>query len=121
MEGLPFRFDTALRLHYGAFDFHWGWLLSVLATAASYFALTFYDRTALAYAGAQLPQRVVAKTAFIAYALSNTIGLGVLTGIGERQFNAFSPTVLGGVRGLYHHTYTNPLGSVSALAAGNGA
>ena len=34
----------------------------------------------LAYAGAQLPQRVVAKTAFIAYALSNTIGLGVLTG-----------------------------------------
>ena len=55
-------------------------LLSVLATAASYFALTFYDRTALAYAGAQLPQRVVAKTAFIAYALSNTIGLGVLTG-----------------------------------------
>ncbi|WP_137919363.1 bifunctional lysylphosphatidylglycerol flippase/synthetase MprF [Hydrogenophaga sp. 2FB] len=55
-------------------------LLSVLATAASYYALTFYDRTALAYAGAQLPQRVVAKTAFIAYALSNTIGLGVLTG-----------------------------------------
>jgi phosphatidylglycerol lysyltransferase len=55
-------------------------LLSVLATAASYFALTFYDRTALAYAGARLPQRVVAKTAFIAYALSNTIGLGVLTG-----------------------------------------
>ena len=54
--------------------------LSMLATAASYFALTFYDRTALAYAGAQLPQRVVAKTAFIAYALSNTIGLGVLTG-----------------------------------------
>nr|WP_279485729.1 hypothetical protein [Aeromonas veronii] len=30
---MPFRFDTALRLHYGAFDFHWGWLLSVLATA----------------------------------------------------------------------------------------
>nr|WP_218005361.1 bifunctional lysylphosphatidylglycerol flippase/synthetase MprF [Hydrogenophaga palleronii] len=55
-------------------------LLSIAATAASYFSLTFYDRTALAYAGAQLPQRVVAKTAFIAYALSNTIGLGVLTG-----------------------------------------
>ncbi|MFQ2148357.1 cytochrome d ubiquinol oxidase subunit II [Aeromonas jandaei] len=33
MQGLPFRFDTALRLHYGAFTFHWGWLLSVLATA----------------------------------------------------------------------------------------
>jgi len=46
--------------------------------------------------------------------------ISVLTGLGERQFNAFSPTVLGGVRGLYHHTYVNPLGSVSALAAGNG-
>lgn len=55
-------------------------LLAVAATAASYFALTFYDRSALAYAGARLPHRVVAKTAFIAYALSNTIGLGVLTG-----------------------------------------
>lgn len=55
-------------------------LLSALATALSYLALTYYDRSALAYAGAQLPQRVVAKTAFIAYALSNTIGLGVLTG-----------------------------------------
>jgi phosphatidylglycerol lysyltransferase len=55
-------------------------LLSVLATAVSYFALTFYDRSALAYAGARLPFPVVGKTAFIAYALSNTIGLGVLTG-----------------------------------------
>ncbi|WP_439520700.1 lysylphosphatidylglycerol synthase domain-containing protein [Hydrogenophaga sp.] len=55
-------------------------LLSALATALSYLALTYYDRSALAYAGARLPQRVVAKTAFIAYALSNTIGLGVLTG-----------------------------------------
>ena len=54
--------------------------LSVLATALSYFALTFYDRAALAYAGARLPYPVVGKTAFIAYALSNTIGLGVLTG-----------------------------------------
>lgn len=35
MEGLPFRFDEGLRLHYGAFNFHWGWLLSVLATAIS--------------------------------------------------------------------------------------
>ncbi|MBR7628959.1 cytochrome d ubiquinol oxidase subunit II [Aeromonas popoffii] len=33
MQGLPFRFDSALRLHYGAFNVHWGWLLSVLATA----------------------------------------------------------------------------------------
>ena len=36
------------------------------------------------------------------------------------QLNQFSPSVLGGVRGVYHHTYTNPLGSVAALAVGNG-
>ncbi|KFN20497.1 cytochrome d ubiquinol oxidase subunit II [Aeromonas bestiarum] len=35
MQGLPFRFDSALRLHYGAFDFHWGWLVSVVATGVS--------------------------------------------------------------------------------------
>lgn len=55
-------------------------LQSAVVTALAYFALTFYDRTALAYAGVRLPQAVVGKTAFIAYALSNTIGLGMLTG-----------------------------------------
>jgi len=55
-------------------------LLSVLATALSFLALTFYDRSALQYAGAKLPYRVVAETSFIAFALSNTMGLGVLTG-----------------------------------------
>lgn len=55
-------------------------LLSAVVTLLAYFALTFYDRTALAYAGVRLPVAVVGKTAFIAYALSNTIGLGMLTG-----------------------------------------
>ena len=55
-------------------------LLSVAVTTLAYFALTFYDRTALAYVGVRLPHAVVGKTAFIAYALSNTIGLGMLTG-----------------------------------------
>ena len=55
-------------------------LWSVLAMGLSFLALTFYDRSALAYAGARLPYRVVAETSFIAYALSNTVGLGVLTG-----------------------------------------
>lgn len=54
--------------------------LSVAVTTMAYVALTFYDRTALAYAGVTLPHAVVGKTAFIAYALSNTIGLGMLTG-----------------------------------------
>lgn len=35
MQGLPFRFDSALRLHYGAFDFHWSWIASVVATGVS--------------------------------------------------------------------------------------
>ena len=55
-------------------------LLAIFATAVSYVALTGYDRSALCYVGAQVPYRVVGQTAFIAYALSNSIGLGVLTG-----------------------------------------
>lgn len=44
----------------------------------------------------------------------------VLFAVGERSFNNFTPTVPGGVRGVYHHNYTNPLGSVAALSVGNG-
>lgn len=58
----------------------WDLLAAVAATALSFLALTFYDRSALQYAGARLPYRVVAQTSFIAYALSNTVGLGVFTG-----------------------------------------
>ncbi|WP_273455906.1 bifunctional lysylphosphatidylglycerol flippase/synthetase MprF [Nevskia ramosa] len=54
--------------------------LAVLATALSYLALTGYDHSSLRYVGAKVAYPVVAKTAFIAYALANTIGLGVLTG-----------------------------------------
>ncbi|MCC6710108.1 MAG: bifunctional lysylphosphatidylglycerol flippase/synthetase MprF [Gammaproteobacteria bacterium] len=55
-------------------------LWAVLATAASYLALTGYDSSALRYAGATVGRGTVMLTAFIAYALSNTVGLGVLTG-----------------------------------------
>jgi phosphatidylglycerol lysyltransferase len=54
--------------------------LSVLATFVSYLALTGYDASSLRYVGAPVRYRVAAETAFIAYALSNTVGLGVLTG-----------------------------------------
>jgi phosphatidylglycerol lysyltransferase len=54
--------------------------LAVLATAASYLALTGYDHSSMRYVGASVPYRVVAQTSFIAYALTNTVGLGVLTG-----------------------------------------
>ncbi|WP_429042382.1 cytochrome d ubiquinol oxidase subunit II [Aeromonas hydrophila] len=33
LQGLPFRFDAALRIHYGAFDFHWPLLLTCMGTA----------------------------------------------------------------------------------------
>ncbi|RWT74616.1 cytochrome d ubiquinol oxidase subunit II [Aeromonas caviae] len=33
LQGLPFRFDAALRIHYGAFAFHWPQLLTAMGTA----------------------------------------------------------------------------------------
>ncbi|WP_421274269.1 cytochrome d ubiquinol oxidase subunit II [Aeromonas taiwanensis] len=33
LQGLPFRFDSALRIHYGAFEFHWPLLLTCMGTA----------------------------------------------------------------------------------------
>ncbi len=59
-----------------------GWKLGMAlsATAVSFVALGGYDASSLRYAGAQVPYRIVAKTSFIAYALSNMIGLGVFTG-----------------------------------------
>ncbi len=44
----------------------------------------------------------------------------LLTGLGEETLLDFDASVLGGVRGVYHHNYTNPLGSLSALSVGDG-
>ncbi|HEX6395857.1 MAG TPA: bifunctional lysylphosphatidylglycerol flippase/synthetase MprF [Steroidobacteraceae bacterium] len=55
-------------------------LYAVLATLVSFVALTGYDASSLRYVGAQVGYRVAAETSFIAYALGNTVGLGVLTG-----------------------------------------
>ncbi|WP_324050853.1 cytochrome d ubiquinol oxidase subunit II [Aeromonas caviae] len=33
LQGLPFRFDAALRIHYGAFAFHWPLLLTAMGAA----------------------------------------------------------------------------------------
>jgi phosphatidylglycerol lysyltransferase len=54
--------------------------LALLATAMSYLALSGYDHSSLRYVGVSVPYRLVAQTSFIAYALTNTIGLGVFTG-----------------------------------------
>lgn len=55
-------------------------LMAVLATALSYLALAGYDASGLRYAGASVRGGTVLLTSFIAHALGNTIGLGVLTG-----------------------------------------
>ncbi len=53
---------------------------ALLATALSYLALTGYDSSALRYAGAEVKRSTVLLTSYVAYALGNTVGLGVLTG-----------------------------------------
>jgi phosphatidylglycerol lysyltransferase len=55
-------------------------LLSGLATTLSYLVLTGYDFSALKYVGVQVRSTIVLLTSFIAYALGNTVGFGVLTG-----------------------------------------
>ena len=54
--------------------------LALLATAISYLALSEYDASALRYARAKVSRGTVLLTSFVAYALSNTIGLGPLSG-----------------------------------------
>jgi phosphatidylglycerol lysyltransferase len=55
-------------------------LLAGLATAISYLVLTGYDLSAMKYADVQVGRSTVFLTSFIAFALGNTVGLGVLTG-----------------------------------------
>ncbi|MEM4986667.1 bifunctional lysylphosphatidylglycerol flippase/synthetase MprF [Collimonas sp. H4R21] len=55
-------------------------LLAVLATAVSYLSLAGYDVSSLRYVGAKVKGTTIGLTSFIAYALGNTVGLGVLTG-----------------------------------------
>lgn len=57
-----------------------GIFLAMLATAASFLALSGYDFSSLTYVGGKVRARIVVLTSFIAYALGNTVGLGVLTG-----------------------------------------
>jgi phosphatidylglycerol lysyltransferase len=54
--------------------------LSVLMTALSFLALAGYDSSALRYVGVQVKRSTVLLTSFVAYALGNTIGIGILTG-----------------------------------------
>jgi len=72
-------------------------LLAALAlTAVSYALLTLYDLLALRTLGRSLPYRRVATTSFIAYALSNNLGLASLTG-GSMRLRAYTADGLGAV------------------------
>ncbi|RYZ89992.1 MAG: hypothetical protein EOO68_24965, partial [Moraxellaceae bacterium] len=54
--------------------------LALLATVISYIALMGYDFGSLRLVGAKIPAKKTAKTAFMAYALGNSLGAGMLTG-----------------------------------------
>ncbi len=54
--------------------------LSLAFTAGSFFALIGYDWSALSYLGQRLPLKTVALASSCGYALSNTVGLSLLSG-----------------------------------------
>ncbi len=59
-------------------------LAAAALTLLNYAALTGYDLLAFAHIGRRLPRWRIAGTAFLAYAMSNTIGFAMLTGASLR-------------------------------------
>ncbi len=57
-----------------------GWLLALVFTGISFGCLTLYDYCALKVIGSQIPYRVAARAAATSYAISNMLGLSLLTG-----------------------------------------
>jgi len=57
---------------------------AVILTATNYAVLTGYDFLAFAYLGRSLPWRRVAVASFVAYAISNNVGFGMLSGASVR-------------------------------------
>ncbi|MCC7416893.1 MAG: bifunctional lysylphosphatidylglycerol flippase/synthetase MprF [Acidobacteria bacterium] len=62
----------------------WRVAFAILLTAASYVVLTGYDFLAFAYLGKRLPARRIAATSLLAYAVSNNVGFGMLSGASIR-------------------------------------
>ena len=56
------------------------WVLAIVFTAGSFVALLGYDWAALAYIGRRLPLPTVALASFCGYAISNMVGLSLLSG-----------------------------------------
>lgn len=63
----------------GEFSAH-GLLLSVALTALSYYTLTGYDTVGLRYIGRALPFRKTGLVSYVAYAISNNVGLAGMGG-----------------------------------------
>jgi len=59
-------------------------LLALLLTAMNYAVLTGYDYLAFAYLGKRLPAPEIARTAFLAYGIANTVGVHALSGFSVR-------------------------------------
>jgi phosphatidylglycerol lysyltransferase len=59
-------------------------LLALLLTALNYLVLTGYDQLAVAYAGRRLDRGRVALAGFVSYAISNSLGFGMLSGAAVR-------------------------------------
>jgi phosphatidylglycerol lysyltransferase len=64
--------------------------LSLICTALSFVALSFYDVSALRLIGRPLPYPPVALTSFFAYAVGNIAGFGPLTG-GAVRYHFYAP------------------------------
>lgn len=96
-------------------------LLAVVFTGLSFLALILYDLNALDYIGRRMPFPAVAVTAFMAYAVGNTVGFGPLSG-GAIRFRAYSrlglaPGDIARVIAFVTLAFGLGLLSVSALAA----
>lgn len=94
--------------------------LAVFFTGLSFLSLIFYDTNALEYIGRKTRFLSVAMTAFIAYAVGNTVGFGPLSG-GAIRFRAYSrlglsPSEIARVIAFVTLAFGLGLLSVSALA-----
>jgi phosphatidylglycerol lysyltransferase len=95
-------------------------VLALAFTGLSFFALTFYDMSALTYIKRKLPYHDVALTAFAAYAVGNTAGFGPLSG-GAIRYRAYSrlglkPEEIGGVIAFVTLAFGLGLATVGSLS-----
>jgi phosphatidylglycerol lysyltransferase len=58
--------------------------LAIALTVLNYAVLTGYDQLAFAYLGKALPRARIAVTSFLAFAIANNVGLGMLSGLSVR-------------------------------------